>query len=162
MKSSFLDLLRTLHENDVEFVVVGGVAALIEGAPITTLDLDVVYRVEVANITRLQAALESLGASYRDPAGRTILPSEKTLISHRVNLLETSAGLLDALQDVGENWGYDEVKRRSSARTIEGLVIHVLGLEGVIATKEAANRPKDQAALPVLRATLSELRKSES
>ena len=43
MRTEFLALLAALHGNDVEFVVVGGVAAVIEGAIVYTADLDIVY-----------------------------------------------------------------------------------------------------------------------
>ena len=154
MKPNFLDLLRSLQSSGVEFVVVGGVAAVIEGAPITTLDLDIVYRTDPENIQRLQKALVDLEARYRDPAGRVIVPTVESLGRNRVNLLETSAGLLDALQEIGDQWRHDELAARSSQRSVGDLAVLVLELSAVIESKEAAARPKDQAMLPVLRETL--------
>ena len=154
MKPSFLDLLRSLQSSGVDFVVVGGVAALIEGAPITTLDLDIVYRTDPENIQRLQKVLVGLEARYRDPAGRVIVPTVESLGRNRVNLLETSAGLLDALQEIGDQWRHDELAARSSKRSVGDLAVLVLELSAVIETKEAAARPKDHAMLPVLRETL--------
>jgi hypothetical protein len=160
MKPSFLDLLASLHTHRVDFVVVGGVAALIEGAPITTLDLDVVYRVDTGHISRLLRPLEALDARYRDPAGPHLVPSEDSLAANRLNLLETSAGPLDVMQEIGDGWRYEEVVRRSVKRSLETLEVSVLELEAVIESKVAANRAKDRAMLPVLRATLDELRKT--
>jgi hypothetical protein len=159
MPVSFLALLRSLHGHNVEFVVVGGVAALIEGAPITTLDLDIVYRPSPENISRLARALETLDARYRDPARRRVLPSPRTLSENRVNLLETTAGLLDAMQEIGAGWGYEDAAERSVRRSLGALEVLVLELPAVIESKVAANREKDRAMLPVLRATLDELRK---
>ena len=160
MKPSFLDLLRSLHAHGVDFVVVGGVAALIEGAPITTLDLDVVFRVEEENVSRLLRALEELNAQYRDPAGRHILPTRQRLEDNQINLLDTSAGSLDALQEIGDAWRFEDLVERSKTRRVGNLEVLVLDLEAVVESKEVANRPKDHATLPVLRATLQEIRKA--
>lgn len=154
MKPRFLELLEVLRNSGTEFVIVGGVAAIIEGAPVTTLDLDIVYRADTANIERLATALERLGAKYRDPAGRVIAPTVERLRQNRVNLLETSAGLLDALQEIGDKWGYEEIVDRSSERPVGDLKVRVLDLAAIIETKEASARPKDEATLPVLRETL--------
>jgi hypothetical protein len=69
----------------------------------------------------------------------------------------TSAGLLDAMQHIGESWGYEEVAQRSVRRSLDSIVVPVLELSAVIESKIAANRDKDRAMLPVLRATLEEL-----
>jgi Nucleotidyl transferase of unknown function (DUF2204) len=151
----FLELLRALDRHGVEHVVVGGVAAILEGAPMTTLDLDVVFRVNEDNIVRLSAVLAELNAHYRDPAGRLIAPTPDRLRANRVNLLETELGLLDVLHEVGAGWRYEEIVGRSHTREIEDLRIRVMDLADVIATKEAANREKDLAMLPLLRRTLA-------
>ena len=153
-KPSFLELLGSLKHFGTEFVVVGGVAAIIEGAPVTTLDLDIVYRTDPANIECLQRALQALEAIYRDPAGRVIVPTVERLRENRVNLFETSAGLLDALQEIGDEWGYQQIVSRSRERSVGELKVRVLDLVAVIESKEAAARPKDKATLPVLRETL--------
>jgi hypothetical protein len=70
----FLGLLRVLLRHGVDFFVVGGVAAQLEGAPILTLDLDVLYDTTPQNLDRLLAALREIKAHYRDPAGRHIEP----------------------------------------------------------------------------------------
>ena len=134
--------------------MVGGVAAILEGAPIATLDLDVVYRVDEANITRLAMALTELEALYRDPAGRRIEPTAERLRANQTNLLTTTAGPLDVMQRIGSDWDYDEVARRSNLHRIEGLKLRVLTLAAVIESKRAAGRDKDRAMLPVLLRTL--------
>ena len=154
MTPKFLELLRALDRHAVDHVIVGGVAAILEGAPMTTLDLDVVIRTDDDNLARLSALLEELDARYRDPAGRQIVPTVERLRASRVNLLETNLGLLDVMHVVGAGWGYDEVSARSHTREIEELRVRVLDLEAVIATKEAAGREKDRAMLPLLRRTL--------
>ena len=64
----FDELLRILCRHEVEFLVVGGVAAILQGSPLTTDDLDVVYSSSEDNTARLAAALADLEATYLDPA----------------------------------------------------------------------------------------------
>jgi hypothetical protein len=154
MTPKFLELLRALDRHAIDHVVVGGVAAILEGAPMTTLDLDVVVRIDDDNLARLSALLVELDSRYRDPAGRRILPTVERLRAARVNLLETNLGLLDVMHVVGAGWGYDDVLARAHTREIEELEVRVLDLAAVIETKEAAGREKDKAMLPLLRRTL--------
>lgn len=61
-------MLRVLVEEQVEFIVVGGVAAALQGAPVLTQDVDILYRIEGGNIERLERALDRLNAVARhDP-----------------------------------------------------------------------------------------------
>ncbi len=158
VKPDFMALLRALTERGIDFVVVGGVAAILEGAPITTIDLDIVFRVEDDNLVRLRALLTDLEARYRDPAGREIRPTIERLRANRINLLETRNGLLDAMQEIGDGWTYEEVANRAHPCRLEELEVLVLDLGAVIESKRAAGREKDTAMLPVLRRTL-ELRR---
>jgi hypothetical protein len=82
----FLGILRVLLRHGVDFIVVGGVAAQLEGAPILTLDLDVLYDKAAENLERLLGALRELKARYRDPAGRHIEPDRTKLETFRINL----------------------------------------------------------------------------
>ena len=68
-KPDFLAILRTLARHRVEYIVVGGVAAVLQGAPISTFDLDLVHSRQPGNIVRLLKALETLEARYRTPGG---------------------------------------------------------------------------------------------
>ena len=131
------------------------------GAPVSTLDLEIVYRVEGGNLQRLQAMLTDLEARYRDPAGREITATVERLRANRVNLLQTRAGFLDAMQEIGAGWSYDDLLARTHTRTLGELEVRVLDLAAVIESKQAAGRGKDAAMLPVLLRTL-ELREGGS
>ena len=75
-------------------------------------------------------------------------------------LLTTTHGDLDCLGTIGEGVGYEELAGRTvTMRLTKGASIQVLSLPALIEAKERAARPKDLAALPLLRATLDELRK---
>ena len=74
--SDFAEILTVLADHKVDLVVVGGVAATLQGAPITTFDLDIVHSREEVNLDRLTAALRELEAWYREkPDVRNYLPS---------------------------------------------------------------------------------------
>lgn len=151
----FLGLLQALLRHQVDFIVVGGVAALLEGAPILTLDLDVLYDRTPENRERLLGALRELNARYRDPAGRHILPDPEKLATMRLHLLLTDLGALDVLGTIGNDLTYQDLRSRTVAYDLAGSRIWVLELAAVIETKEQANRDKDRATLPVLRQTLA-------
>lgn len=150
----YLELLRVLSQHQVDFIVVGGVAAILEGAPISTLDLDVVYDRSSENLGRLAVALEAVHARYRDPAGRRIVPNIERLASFKLSLLLTDLGPLDVLATIGDGLAYPDLLAFSKPRDIHELAIRVLDLGKLIELKEHANRDKDRAVLPVLRRTL--------
>lgn len=154
----FRDLLLALVQGDVGFIVVGGVAAVLEGAPISTFDLDIVYSLDEANLTRLARVLRDLEAIYVDPAGRSIRPDIDRLRGGGHHLLRTRYGRLDVLGSVGADQVFEDLMPESRIRTIHGLSISVLTLKAVIATKEIAGRSKDRAMLDLLRETLEERR----
>jgi hypothetical protein len=159
--SRFRRQLEVLVRYEVEFIVVGGVAAVLGGAPIMTLDLDVVYRRSTENVPRLATALSSINAIYDDPIGRRIVPDVWMLETARLSLLVTDLGKLDVLYSISNGLTYDDLLERSSDFEFEGMRLRVLDLEAVIEAKETADRPKDRAVLPILRRTL-ELKKSSS
>lgn len=153
------ELLATLAGHEVEFMVVGGVAAVLEGAGMMTEDLDVLVETSEANLGRLLEALDDLEAVYRDPAGRRLRPDAERLESFRLHLLDTRLGRLDLLRSLGPGERtYADLLPRSRIYRIGELEVPVLELSAVIEAKEAADRPKDRAALPLLRRTLEELR----
>lgn len=158
--SKFLEQLRTLVRHEVDFIVVGGVAAVFEGAPIVTLDLDIVYDPSSDNLAHLAAALEELGAVYDDPAGRRIVPDATKLATIKIHLLVTDLGGLDVLRSIGSGLAYQDLLERSSEYEVAGLRLRVAQLETVIESKEFADRDKDRAVLPILRRTL-ELKRGE-
>ncbi len=154
----FLDILRRLLAHEVDFILVGGVAAILEGAPVSTFDLDIVFLPTEDNRQHLLAALKDLNARYLDPAGRHIVPDADKLATLRLHQLLTDYGPLDVLRTIGHGLGYSELAEHTREYEVEGLPVRTLRLEMIILSKEQAQRDKDRVALPVLRRTL-ELRK---
>ena len=153
-RPEFFAILRLLAEREVESVVVGGVAAVLMGAPISTFDLDLVYSLEEENRRRLGGALEELEAIYRDPAGRRIEPTAARLAGGGHHQLLTRHGPLDLLGSIGAGQSYEELLPKTSPFEVGGIEVKVLELAAVIETKEHAAREKDRATLEILRETL--------
>src|SRR3954471_19930565 len=141
----FKEALEVLVHHHVDFVVVGGVAAVLGGAPISTFDLDIVHDRSPANVARLLSALADLDARYRDLTGRILRPEAHALEGEGHHLLLTRCGPLDVLGKIGVNRGYHELLAESVARSLGAFTIHVLGLEALIRAKTEANRDKDRA-----------------
>jgi len=150
----FADILQILRRHDVDLILVGGIAAVLEGAPVSTFDLDIVVRPTPENQGRLLAALLDLNARYRDPAGRHIVPDAAKLETMRIHRLMTDFGPLDVLQTIGHSLAYPDLVGQTIDYEIEGFHVQTLRLEMVILSKEQAGRDKDKAVLPILHRTL--------
>jgi hypothetical protein len=153
----FLEILKVLTRHRVDFVIVGGVSAVLHGAPVTTFDLDVVHSRESDNVARLLLALEELDAVYRAQPERQLRPGETHLTSAGHQLLLTKFGPLDVLGMIGKSRTWEDLL--GGTRTMEmepGIVVRVLDLETLIAVKEELGFPKDTAMLPLLRQALRE------
>lgn len=150
---SFRRILELLEAHGVEFVVVGGVAAVLHGAPVTTFDIDTLVKVDDENANRLLAALTELKARFREHA-KIIPPSKEDLLAGGHLLLMTNSGPLDVLGFIGNGQRYEDLVQQTSKIPIGGLSIRVLDLEALIEQKRALGRDKDQVALRLLEAVL--------
>jgi predicted nucleotidyltransferase len=151
---NFLEILKVLTRHRVDFILVGGVAAILEGAPISTFDLDVMIRPTSDDRNRLLEALSELNARCLDPAGRHILPDQTKLETLRLQRLVTDFGPLDVLETIGDGLKYSDLAGETEVYEVGGLALRALRLEAIILSKEQAGREKDLAALPILRRTL--------
>jgi hypothetical protein len=156
----FLEILQTLAEHEVDFIVVGGVCAVLHGAPLYTFDLDVVHSRAADNLDRLLQALGELDAYFREHGARRLRPGRSHVVSPGHQLLMTRAGPLDLLGTIGSASGYDELLPHTFAMKVrDDLQVRLLDLVTLIAIKEETGRDKDQAALSILRRTLEEKQK---
>ena len=149
-------LLETLASNDVEFIVVGMLAAVAQGAPVTTHDLDIVHRRTPENVSRLLDVLvNKLDARYR---GRTdvLRPTAEILAGPGHSLLQTNLGPLDVLGAIEEGRDYEVLFPASKRIEISDHAVYVLGLATLIELKRGSTRLKDQMALPLLEETLKQ------
>jgi len=150
---SFRRILELLEQHGVAYVVVGGVAAVLQGAPVTTFDIDALVRVDEANAERLLKALASLDARYREH-DRHVAPTREDVLAGGHLLLMTNSGPLDVLGFIGRGRRYEDVAGAVDTIDVGGLPVRVLGLEALIEEKRALGRDKDQAALRLLETVL--------
>ncbi len=155
--SDFVQILETLVRHQVDFIIIGGVCAVLHGAPVTTLDLDVVHSRSPENLPRLLGALQELDAIYREMPERRLRPGLTHLNSPGHQLLLTNAGPLDLLGTISSGREFADLLPHTIQITLRDEIrIRMLNLETLIALKEEVGRDKDLAVLPILRQTLEE------
>lgn len=136
-------LLAALAEARLEAVIVGVTAAVLQGAPLLTRDVDLLVRDTPLARRKLEQVARALGAA-----------SSRGDLSTTVHL-QGAAFPVDVL--FGEMAGglrFESVRSRAVRVRIGGREAVVASLADVIRSKGAAGRPKDLAALPILRDTL--------
>lgn len=141
---SFREILKRLAEHGVDYVVIGGVAAAIQGSPMATLDVDVCTTFDDANLARLIAALRDMNPKQRMRPDRMSLPLEVERLRGVRNLyLLTDIGVLDLLGEVPGIGRFDELADKTEVVDLGGFSCRVLDLETLIKSKTLAGRPKD-------------------
>jgi len=151
---SFRRILELFEAHGVEYVVVGGVAAVLQGAPVSTFDIDALVRIDAANADRLVAALTALDARYREHRPATVRPSRDDILAGGHLLLMTSSGPLDVLGFIGKSRRYEDLTGAAEVLDVGGLPVRVLGLEALIREKRALGRDKDAAMIRMLEEVL--------
>jgi len=149
-------LLRALVEHEVEFCVIGAVAAWLQGNPSVTLDLDVMPRRDLDNADRLAGALNDLN-SRPSRADAVVALEGADFLGWQSRHFETDAGPLDVVPRAAAIGGFEDVATIELA--LGDLSVRVITIDEVIASKEKLGRPKDTAALPALYATREALRR---
>jgi hypothetical protein len=155
MALSFRKILEVLNKHEVEYIVVGGVAAVIHGAPMTTFDLDALVRINDLNADRLVNALSELEARFREHR-QTINPTKADIMAGGHLLLMTCAGPLDVLGFIGDQQRFEELVGASSEIQMAMGSLRLLDLDELIKQKKRMNRPKDRAAVELLEAVRKE------
>jgi hypothetical protein len=153
-----LRILEVLARHRVDFILIGGVAGTLHGAPILTTDVDVVPALETSNLDRLAAALKELNAVLRDaetPGGiRLDLTGrllKKAIADFRFLRFTTDHGHLDIIHRPAGTNGYRDLARSAEDEQIGTATIRVAAIEDIIRSKEALGRPRDKEQLPTLR-----------
>jgi hypothetical protein len=160
-----LPILRVLDRHEVRFVVVGGIAAIAQGSPLPTQDLDVTPARDPENLGRLASALEELEATLRVPHGPGVpFPIDADFLGRATAwTLDTKLGSFDLVVVPAGTTGYDDLDADAAeAELADGLVVRIASLRDVIRMKQASGRPKDLAALPALYRALELRRGRES
>ena len=133
--------------------MVGGAAAVIHGAPITTQDLDIVPRLDEGHAERLLALLTSLDARFRPVMpGRDIAPAAEHLAARGQLNLITRYGPLDVLCRLHDARDYHELFPRSREVADGALRVRVVDLDTLIEIKRSTGRERYRIVLPILEA----------
>jgi hypothetical protein len=160
LEENWTELLARLAAAKVEFVVVGGVAAILNDVVYRTDDIDVVHKRTPENIERLMGVLDSLDAHFRnDLMRRKLRPRPSDLAGHGHLLLRTTLGKLDVLCEISGQRGYEELAPHTREIVERDLRVLALDLPMLIQVKTEAGRDKDFQAIPLLLATLEERKK---
>jgi hypothetical protein len=163
MTPDLLGFVRVLSGGGVDYIIVGGVAAGIHGALRTTLDLDIVYARDPANVGRLVAALEPFHPYLRGaPSGLPFRFDAETVFRGLNFTLTTSLGDLDLIGEITGGGGYEALKSSSEVVALEGFQCLVVSLRKLIDLKRAAGRGRDREALAELEALLEERERSDA
>ena len=135
----------------MEFILVGGAAAIAHGSARLTFDVDVVYRRTPENIARLVAALAAHRPYLRGaPAGLPFVWDVETIRRGLNFTLTTDLGAIDLFGEIAGGGTYDELRDHTGKITVFGADCLCVTIEKLIAVKRAAGRPKDLEAISEL------------
>ncbi len=145
---------RALAHAKLEAVLIGNAAAALQGAPVTTLDFDFMFRKTPANLRKLKAFARTLHANVLRP----YYPA-----SEMFRVVDDDAGLqVDFLAQIAAVRSFESLRARASLVDMGGCRLLVADLGDILKSKKAAGRPKDRAVLDVIRKTLDEIHKGKS
>lgn len=144
-------LIRELSAAGLEYIIVGGAAAVIHGAPISTQDLDIVPRQQPEDLNRLLEVLTRLETRYRPVRpDRDITPTAAHLAGNGQLNLITRLGPLDVLLRLHDARGYDDLLECSSEVVDGELRFRLIDLPALIEIKRSTGRARDALVLPLL------------
>ncbi len=154
--------LKSLTENRVEFVIVGGVAITAHGSAYLTEDLDFCYSRDKTNLKNIVSALSIYQPKPRGfPENLPYIFDETTLRNGTNFTFRTSIGDIDLLGEVAGVGTYNQVVEESEIKFLFGYEVRILSVAGLIKAKSAAGRTKDLLVLPELEALREAANKDE-
>ena len=161
-----VSICTILRDEEVDFVVLGGFAAIVRGSSLPTRDIDVIPSRDQSNLDRLGRALTRMNAMIRisgDPVPTKIDGPFLANMPHTLNLV-TDFGEMDlTFSPAGSAGDFEGWKKGATLEVIDdGLTVLVASLDDIIDSKLSANRPKDQMALPYLESLRDEIRRQET
>jgi len=150
-------IARLLHELHLDAILIGNAAAALQGAPVTTVDIDFLFRKTPASLRKLKALASDLGAVILRP----YYPA-----SGLYRVTRDEDGLqLDFMTVIDGVRSFEGLRRRAKIIRLGDTQLHVAALSDIIKSKRAAGRARDLAVLEVLERTLDEelrLKKGEA
>jgi len=138
------DIIERLIQAEVDFVLVGGLAAVTHGSSMATQDIDICCDFSTESLLRLQSALADLHPVHRMTTNQVPLKLDAGNCAKLKNLyLETDMGQLDCLGEISGIGNFETVKQQSEPIELDDLPCRILRIDALIAAKKAMGRPKD-------------------
>lgn len=147
-------IVDALTASNIRFVLVGGLAAVAQGVPIATMDVDIVHDRSPDNVSRLMAFLRSIDAVQRRMDDKIIVPQEEDLAGLGHCLLKTRLGPLDVLGAIEQGMTYEDLVPCAVTVEFRGRPVQVLEIKTMLEMKKTSKNPKDKQRLPLLEAAL--------
>lgn len=148
------ELARALNEHGLEAVLIGNAAAALQGAPVTTMDFDFLFRKTPRNVAKLKMLARSLGAVILRP----YYPASDLFRLVR----DEDALQADFMVTIHGVRSFASLRSRTMPVDFGGHCLLVAGLADIIRSKRATGRPRDLAVLEILEKTLDEKKKAGS
>jgi predicted nucleotidyltransferase len=162
INQEFFQILRSLNEHDLRYVLIGGLAANMWGSDQVTLDVDICYARDQENLTVLVKALKDLDAHLRGwPQGVPEFIDERAFRLGDTMTFETKFGAFDCLGTPAGTDGYPDLIANAKVMSVDANVtVAVASIDDIIRMKRTAGRVKDLNAVESLK-LLKELRRNE-
>jgi predicted nucleotidyltransferase len=146
-------ILGLLTARGVDFVVIGGIAAVLHGSARATQDLDISFATDEPNLVALGKVLVELNARLRGVEDDVPFVADHDTLRRVENLtLETTAGDFDLLARPDGAPPYARLRQNADRYDIGAFAVLVATVEDLLAMKRAAGRPKDLADIAELTA----------
>jgi hypothetical protein len=141
-KPALVEVGRALIAVSLEAVLIGNAAAALQGAPVTTVDFDFLFRSTPRNLAKLRALADRLRATVLRP----YYPA-----SGLFRVTRDDDGLqVDFMTRIHGVKSFEGLRDRATPIDIDGTTLLVASLDDVIRSKKAARRPRDLAVIEVL------------
>ncbi|NBC65882.1 MAG: hypothetical protein GVY07_09550 [Bacteroidetes bacterium] len=146
-------ILKVFASNEVEYVLIGALAARLQGFPRMTADADITPSSDYKNIENLALALNEIDARiFTDnvPNGLSFDCSAETLLLAETWNLITVAGRLDIVFTPAGTTGYEDLKQSAIQFQVYGIELWVADLKDIVRSKKASDRPQDRQDIIIL------------
>jgi hypothetical protein len=145
---------KVFAEHRLEAVMVGNAAAALHGAPVTTLDIDFMFRKTPLNLKKLKAVAESF---------RAVILKPYYPVSDLFRIINDELGLqLDFMSRLDGIRSFEGLRSRSTSVKFGEHELKIASLADIIKSKRATGRDRDLAVLEILERTLDEQEKGQS
>ena len=134
---------EAFYHAELDAVMIGNAAAALQGAPVTTLDIDFAIKEDDSTLMRLNKVADELDANFVNyaPFFQIQAPEQDLYLDFLCNVIGVDS--------------FDSLFQNSTKVSFDGIYhLHIASIEDIIKSKRCAGQPKDLAVLPILEKTL--------